>query len=338
VISPDLSLYENLSLGFSSMHALDTYVHTKIQEADPMRRHALAAHALCTYLRGVRNRYHGEMVTTLSLYVDALQSHEVVYELDGFRYDSTVVSKVVSRCSLLTHVVVARVDNMSGWLDHELDYLRLPLGFLGPHAGTELELGFVEGWIIIFDECYDTVPTPVDDYAYMEKGLENSTVVVFQVRPQDILQTKVFPLMIVKWSPAGTKRFFPINEAVQQRFRKSHSHRSWKALRQEFNESLAEGFTSSLPDMTREELEEIKRRAGRYLTVIEDNKPDIDGSFILSEDVGQLKSYWSYLKRHDDLFMEETADLGRPFVLSDEGDEEDERRQELMLRSYAVAE
>ena len=325
LVSPDLSLYENFSLGFSSMHALDTYVHTKIQGADPMRQHALAAHALCTYLRGVWNRYQGEMVTTLSPYVDTLQQYKFRYER---RMDSTLF-KVVSRCPLLAHVVVARLADMAGWLDHELDYLRLPLGLLDPYADTELEFGFVEGWMIIPEHGPDNiVPKPEDDCAYMKEDFENSTVVVFLVRPQDILQTKVFPLVIVKWSPAGMKRFFPINEAMQQKFRKSHSRRSWKILKQEFNECLADGLNSSLESMTREEFEGIKTLNTMYLTVNEENKLSIDSSFILGEAVTlDGSATWRVPPKRDDY----TADLDPPFTLSNESHEEDERGQELTV-------
>ena len=330
-VSPDLSLYENLSLGFTSMHALDTYVHTKIREADPMRRHVLAAHALCTYLLGFWNRFQGEMVPTLSPYVDALQLHTIMRQARLFDQLHPVLG-IVSRCPLLAHVVVARVEDISGWRTNELDYLQLPPGFLGPYADTELEFGFVEGWIIISkDRIYRIVPTPEDDSTYMKEELENSVVAVFQVRPQDILQTKVFPVVIVKWSPAGTKRFFHINEAMQQKFRKSYSHRSWMVLRQEFNKSLLDSLNSSLKDMAREELEKMRLRGKDYLTVNEDNELNIDGSFILDQAVGQLKTQWFPLDLPDDLFMEETANLDLPFILRDEGDEGDERRQELTL-------
>jgi hypothetical protein len=286
-VSLDLSLCENLTMGFTAMHTLDTYVQTKILEADPTRRHFLAAHALCTYLRGFWNRYRGEMVTTLSPYVDALQVYKSIYNrvMRQDKGEGDRLWDVVSTCSLIDHVVAARVADPSGWRDHELDYLRLPSGFLDQYAGTELDFGFVEGWILVSKGggVNTTFPTLDDDCAYMKEVFENTTVAVFQVRPQDILRADIFPLKIVRWSPAGTKRFLPINEAVQQNFRRSHSHRSWDVLWQEFNAALVEGLNSPPNDMTKKELEEIKTCNSEYLTVDEDNKIKIkaNGPFIL---------------------------------------------------------
>jgi hypothetical protein len=286
-VSLDLSLYENLTMGFTSMHTLDTYVQTKILEADPTRRHFLAAHALCTYLNGLWNRYRGEMVTTLSPYVDALQVYKIIYSRaagqDSGRRDRAL--DVASTCSLIDHVVIAKVARLSGWRNYDLDYLRLPSGFLDPYAGTELDFGFVEGWMLVFEHGYiiDIFPTPDDDCTYMKEVFESTAVAVFQIRPQDILRADIFPLKIVRWSPAGTKRFLPINEAVQQKFRRSHSRRSWDVLQQEFNAALVEGLNSPPNDMTEKELEEIKTSSSGYLTVDEDNKLKIEanGDFVL---------------------------------------------------------
>lgn len=336
-VSLDLSLYENLAMGFTSMHTLDTYVQTKILKADPMRQHFLAAHALCTYLRGFWNRYRGEMVTTLSPYVDALQVYSRATKWHSGEGDK--VLDVVSTCSLIDHVVAARVADLPGWRDHELDYLRLPSGFLDAYAGTELDFGFVEGWILVSKHggVDATFPTPDDDCAYMKEAFENTTVAVFQIRPQDVLRADIFPLKIVRWSPAGTKRFLPINEAVQQKFRRSNSHRSWDVLRQEFNAALVKGLNSPPNDMTEKELEEIKTRNSEYLTVDEDNKLKIkaNDSFILDRTVGfQMAGIRIHPKRDEDfdhpprvgmpLPMREPADTNLPFILRDEDDERDE--------------
>jgi NACHT domain len=327
-VSLDLSLYENLTMGFASMHTLDTYVQTKILEADPTRRHFLAAHALCTYLRGFWNRYRGEMVTTLSPYVDVLQVYKNIYSRDGGE-EGTILD-VVSTCPLIDHVVAARVADLPGWRDHELDYLRLPSGLLDQYAGTELDFGFVEGWILEYGGIDTTLPTLDDDCAYMKEVFENITVAVFQIRPQDILQADIFPLKIVRWSPAGTKRFLPINEAVQQKFRRSHSHRSWDILRQEFNAALVEGLNSPPNDMTEKELEEIKTRNSGYLTVDEDNKLKIkaNGPFTLD----RILDFW--VEDFDrplfstgvgtPLPMKEPADTNLLFILRDEDDKRDE--------------
>ena len=342
MVSLDLSLYENLTMGFTSMHTLDTYVQTKILEADPTRRHFLAAHALCTYLRGFWNRYRGEMVTTLSPYVDALQVYKNIYNWATTRQNDEEDERldVVSTCPLIDHVVAARVAGLSGWRDHELDYLRLPSGFLDPYAGTELDFGFVEGWMFVSKHGgIDTIfPTPDDDCAYMKEGFENATVAVFQIRPQDILRADIFPLKIVRWSPAGTKRFLPINEAVQQKFRRSHSYRSWDVLRQEFNAALVEGLNSQPNGMTEKELEEIKTRNSEYLTVDEDDKFRIkaNDSFILDKTVG-FRMDRIRPKRVEDfdiplfgmrvwmpLLIKEPADTNLPFILRDEDDERDE--------------
>ena len=247
-LSTDLSLYENMSVGISSMYDLDTYVHIKILEAGPTRRHAIAAYALCSYLGGLSvNRYQGEMVTTLSPYVDARQVYKFIYSRIVYRDESTICEisfDVVSTCSLLDHVVVARVNELYGCSDYELDYLRLPLGFLGPYVDTEPDVGFVEGWIWPSEHGLNQIrvnrlPTPDDDCVFMKEDFEGKLVFVFQSRPQDILRTDINPLKIVRWSPASTKRFLPINEAVQQKFSRSHSHRlPWDILWEEFMQPL----------------------------------------------------------------------------------------------------
>ena len=273
-LSTDLSLYENLSVGISSTYDLDTYVDSKILEADPTRRHAIAAYALCSYLVGSNvHRYHCGMVTALSPYVDAHQVYKFIYYRIKGTNDQTSVHRaqrqwpgffldVVSTCSLLDHVVVARVNGLSERSDHELDYLRLPLGFLSTHADTEPNPGFVEGWIWPSQKWWNyydlsKLPTPDDDCVFMKRHFEHETVFVFQSRPQDILRTDIFPLKIVRWSPAGTKRFFPINEAVQQKFRRSHSRRSWDILWQDFSAALVESLNSLEDAMTKKELRVI---------------------------------------------------------------------------------
>jgi hypothetical protein len=259
------------------------------------------------------------MVTTLSPYVDALQVYQNIY------YRRRVWD-LVSTCSLIDHVVAARVADLSGWRDHELDYLRLPSGFLDPYAGTELDLGFVEGWMLVsmHGGIDTTFPTPDDDCAFMKEGFENTTVAVSQIRPQDILRADIFPLKIVRWSPAGTKRFLPINEAVQQKFRRSHSPRSWDVLRQEFNAALVEGLNSPPNDMTEKELEEIKTRNSEYLTVDEDNKLKIkaNGPFLLNRTVG-LRTDRIHPNR-DKVYDFSLFSTNSPFILRDEDDERDE--------------
>ena len=274
-ISTDLSLYENLSVGISSKYDLDTYVHVNILEADPTRRHAIAAYALCSYLDAFDTcRYHGEMVTTLSPYVDARQVYKFIYYRIVDREDAEIFDDlptirsdyfldVVSTCSLLDHVVVARVHGMSGWSYHELDYLRLPLGFLNPYADTEPDVGFVEGWIWPSKHPWDEVwfnylPTPDDDCVFIKEDNEDRMVFVFQSRPQDILRMDIFPLKVVRWSPVGTTRFLPINEAVQEKFRRSHSRRSWDILWQDLGAALVESLNSLEDDLTEKEVREIK--------------------------------------------------------------------------------
>ena len=290
-LSTDLSLYENLSVGISSKYDLDTYVHVKILEADPTRRHAIAAYALCSYLDAWHDcHYHGEMVTILSPYMDARQVYTFIYfriedkdDSPIFRFSETFWPEyffdVVSTCSLLDHVVVAKVNELSGWSDYELDYMRLPLGFFGTHADTEANPGFIEGWIWPSKHSakvshFNKFPTPNDDCVFIKEKFEGKMVFVFQSRPQDILRTDIFPLKIVRWSPAGTKRFLPINEAVQQKFRRSHSPRSWDILWQDFYAALVESLDSLEDDMTEEELREIKELNSWFrLTVNEDNRP-----------------------------------------------------------------
>ena len=285
-LSTDLSLYENLSVGISSLYGLDTYVHIKILEADSPRRHAIAAYALCSYLRGLYvNRYQGEMVTTLFPYVDARRLYKFIYSRDLYRDDGTGFESyfdVISTCSLLNHVVVAKVNELlSVHSNHELDYLRLQLGFFGTKADTEPNPGFVEGWIWPCRNAQDRWvfnmhPPPDDDCVFMKENLKDNTAFVFQSRPQDIPRTDIFPLKIVRWSPAGTKRFLPINEAVQQLFRRSHSTESWKTLWEGFNTALVEGLNSVEEYMTEKELRETKKLNSWYVLMNEVNKPPIE--------------------------------------------------------------
>ena len=269
--STDLSLYENLSVGFSTMYDLDTYVHSKILEADPRKRHAIAAYALCSYIRGNFARYRGEMVATLSPYVDARQVYKFVYKFvysilfdwvgsPSFQYSYDVVST----CSLLNHVVLTWVNKMSGKSDQELDYFRLSLGFLGTNADTGLNPGFIEGWMWPSQTSSDAdylniIPPPDDDCVFMKENFEGRPVFVFQSLPQDMLRTDIFPLKFVRWSPAGTKRFLPIDEAMQQKFWRSRSRRSWDILWQELHAALAESLNSLEDNMTENEVLEIKR-------------------------------------------------------------------------------
>ena len=284
--STDLSLYENLSVGISSMYGLDTYVHIKILEADPTRRHALAAYALCSYLgRLAVNRYQGEIVTTLSPYVDARQVYKFIYsrieDVDVNVANPMTVKcsfDIESTCTFLDHVVVAGVNGLSQSSGHKLDSLRFQLKFLGTHADTEPNSGFVEGWIYpsklrpnLF--YFNKLPPPDDDCVFMKEIFEGKVVFVFQSGPQDIHRTDIFPLKIVRWSPAGTKRFLPINEAVQQNFRRSHSFISWDILWKDFHAGLVESLNSLGDDMTEMELWEIKELNSEYLTANEDKKP-----------------------------------------------------------------
>ncbi|KAK0506972.1 hypothetical protein JMJ35_010672 [Cladonia borealis] len=267
--STDLSLYENLSVGISSMYDLDTYVHIKILEADPARRHAIAAYALCSHLSEMdMSRYRGEIVTTLSPYVDARQVYKFIYKYIEQRQNVDRLSSrgflgVVSTCSLLVHVVVAMTNGSFAWCDYELDYLRLLLGFLSPYADTEPDESFVEGWIWLSDRhlirpyVYN-FPTPDDDCVFMKERFEGTIVLVFQIRPQDILRADIFPPKVVRWSPAGTKRFLPINEAVQQKFRRSHSRKSWNLLWQDLNAALVESLNSLEDDMTKEKFRKME--------------------------------------------------------------------------------
>lgn len=287
-LSTDLSLFENLSVGISSKYDLDTYVHIKILEADLTRRHAIAAYALCSYLRGSDgDRYRREMVTTLSPYVDTRQVYKFIYsrvedvdvDVDDPRtYECSF--DVESTCSLLDHVVVAGVDELGNSSSHKLDYLRLQLEFLGTHADTEPNSRFVEGWIYpskpqVQVNYFNILPPPDDDCVFMKKVFEDKVVFVFQSRPQDIHRTNIFPLKIVRWSPAGTKRFLPINEAVQQKFRRSHSLNSWEILWDDFKAALVESLNSLENYMTEKELREIKELNSWCLLVNEDNKAPI---------------------------------------------------------------
>ena len=286
-LSTDLSLYENLSVGISSKYDLNTYVDIKLLEADPTRRHAIAAYALCSYLGLDEDHYRGEILTTLSPYMDAHQVYTFIYirikrSLDSpishawQTFRSEYFFDLVSTCSLLDHVVVARVDGLPAWSDHDLDYLRLPLGFFGTHADTEANPGFIEGWIwpskhtqdvSYFNNC----PTPNDDCVFIKENFEGEVVFVYQIRPQDILRTDIFPLKVVRWSPPGTKRFLPINEAVQQNFRRSHSRTSWDYLWEDFHAALVESFDSLENDMTEKEFREMKALNSWYLLVNKDN-------------------------------------------------------------------
>ena len=298
-LSTDLSLYENLSVGISSKYDLDTYVHVKILEADPTRRHAIAAYALCSYFDAFDScRYHDEMITTLSPYVDAHQVYKFIYyRIEGSdrsesfcraqTYSSGYFLDVVSTCPLLDHVVVAGVNGRSGWSDHELDYLRLPLGFLSTHADAEPNPGFIEGWIWPFKDYwthinFNKLPTPDDDCVVMNRYFEDEPVFVFQSRPQDILRTDIFPLKIVRWSPAGTKRFFPINEAVQQKFRRFHSRRSWDILWQDFSAALVESLNSLEDDLTEKEVWELKKLNSWIRT----RYPKVNKPLIIEEQLG----------------------------------------------------
>ena len=278
----DLSHYENLSVGISSKFGLDTYVHIKILEADLTRRHAIAAYALCSYLHSGIYHYRGEMVTTLSPYVDARQVYKFIYfqimdvNLINPTTDDRSFSFESTR-SLLDHVVVAGVNGLSQSSGHKLDYLQLPLGFLGPYADKEPDVDFVEGWIYATQTRFGTIdsstlPPPDDDCGFMKEIFEGSVVFVFQIRPQDILRKDIFPLKIVRWSPAGTKRFLPINEAVQQKFCRSHSRESWDIFGQDVHAALVEGLKSLEDDMTEKELREIKELNSKYLTANEDNQ------------------------------------------------------------------
>ena len=262
-LSTDLSLYENLSVGISTMYDLDTYVHNKILEADPRKRHAIAAYALCLYMGGAY-RYRGEMVATLSPYVDARQMYKFVYSeiVDWISYQYSY--DVISTCSLLDHVILASVNKLSGDSDQELDYFRLPLGFFGTHADTGLNPGFIEGWMwpsqaSLGADYFNIIPPPDDDCVFMKEKFEGRPVFVFQSLPQDMLRTDIFPLKFVRWSPAGMKRFLPIGEAMQLNFRRSHSRISWDPLWHELHAALAESLNSLEDNMTENEVLEIKR-------------------------------------------------------------------------------
>ena len=254
--STDLPLYENLSVGISSMYDLDTYVHIKILEADPARRHAIAAYALCSYLSEMNaSRYRGEMITTLSPYLDARQVYKFIYHrtLSGAELTSwNRVFDVVSTCSLLDHVVSAGFHGRCGNSRNKPDYFQLALGFLGPYADTEPDVGFVEGWMLPWMNAdniisNDIFPTPDDDCVFMKEHFADTTLFVFQIRPEDVFRRDVFPLNFVRWSPAGTKRFFPINTAMQQSLRRSHSNRSWNNLWQELEAALKDSSTKIIP-------------------------------------------------------------------------------------------
>ena len=275
-LSTDLSLYENLSVGISSRYDLDTYVHVKILEADPTRRHAIAAYALCSYLDAFETyRYHGEMVTTLSPYVDARQVYKLIYHrtLGGAESKSgRHVFDVVSTCSLLDHVVRAGVNGHWGYSGKTADYLQLPLGFLGPYADTEPDVGLVEGWMLPWErpgnEGTNILPTPDDDCVFIKEHFEGSTLFVFQIQPEDIVQTDIFPLNIVRWSPAGMKQFLPISEAVQQQFRRSHSHRSLNILCQDFQVALKDNLAEILRTEVGEDYSRIMSEISLHISTI----------------------------------------------------------------------
>ncbi|OQV04008.1 NACHT domain-containing protein [Cladophialophora immunda] len=294
VTLPDLSLLENLVFGFASKHSLDTYVQAKMMEADPSRRHSLAAQALCTYLRADRIQFRGEMVTNLSPYLDAFQVYQILYRAitSRFTYSIDWPPEVKSTGYFFDHVVAAWVLGISRRLDKELAFLRLPSEFLNPHAGLEVEFSFVEVWISsTYDgRVDDVVPTPDVDSPYMKRLFKDTAVAVSHIQPQNILRTDIFPLKIVKWSPAGTTRFFPFDETLQQRFCVAHSKESWDALRQDFSVAAAEGLNSSVGDMSKMELEEIELRNKGFLFVDEDNKFKIDARSVFI--LGEIGGFW----------------------------------------------
>jgi hypothetical protein len=200
-------------------------------------------------------------------------------------------SIIVSTCSLFQHVAVTRVIGMT-WGDVEVDYLRLPPEFIDPHSGIDLSFGFVEGWALVsqFGYILNAYPVPDADSSIINEAFEDTTVVVFHILQQDILRADIFPLVFIRWSPAGTKRFFPLKEAVQQRFRKCHSNASWEALRQAFYAVLVEGLNDAVENMPKQELQAIETLNSRFLTVDEDRKFQIDprGVFMLSETPGEI--------------------------------------------------
>ena len=268
-----LSPYENFSVDISTMYDLDTYVHIKILEADPRKRHAIAAYALCSYNGGNVNRYRGEMVATLSPYLDARKVYKFVYSVKFHAVDSRSFqySSAASTRSLLDHVVLAWVDGMFGELSLSLDYLQLPSGFLGTHADTGLNPGFIEGWLwpsrTASDVIYfNIIPPPDDDCVFMKGEFEGKAVVVFHSLPQYMGRTDIFPLKFVRWSPAGTKRFLPVGEAMQQRFWRSHPRIPWDILWQVLQVALAESLSSLEDNMTEKEVLEIKRLNHFFVT------------------------------------------------------------------------
>jgi hypothetical protein len=272
IVSPDLSPHENVSIGLSSIHQLDVYVQTKILEAEPTRRHALAAHALCSYLQYSEyfTRPRVEMIKGLYPYLDALQVCKIDYVV---RYVNS--RNFLSTRSLIEHVIAAQLDFQWGHFNSTPDYSQLPPEFFNPCTRSEPEFGCVEGWILFNTNSYilpEMLPWPDHDCAFMKKALKDVPVMVWQALPQDMLQKNFYPVKIVQWSPSGTKRFLRISEAVQQQFRGSHSRRSWANLWQDFGAALLEGLESLSDDVDEEEFEEIKTANRHYFDVYENDQ------------------------------------------------------------------
>jgi hypothetical protein len=263
IVSADLSPHENVSVGLGSIHQLDVYVQAKILEAEPTRRHALAAHALCSYQKDYMaiGRPRIEMIKMLYPYLDALQVYKIDY-VD--RNDSS--RNVSSTRSLVEHVLALQLKIQFTVFDSTPEYSKLPPGFFDPGTRSEPDCGFVEGWIL-FDSLLTWLKVllkPDHDCAFIKEELKDYGVIIWQALPQDMVQTNFYPLKIVQWSPAGTKRFLPIDEAVQQQFRGSHSSRSWANLWQDFGPALLEGLNTLSDDVDEKEFEEIKT-ANRYI-------------------------------------------------------------------------
>ena len=306
LVSADLSLHENISIGLGSKHRLDVYVQTKILEAEPTRRPALAAHALCSYLRRFTDAERDELIERLYPYLDPHQ----VYKIDYFDWNSS--RNASSTRTLIEHVIALQLDIQSERPDSAPDYSQLPPGFCNPGTRSGPDLGFVEGWILS-DEItgnIEMLPWPDHDCALMKDGLKDNLVMIWQALPQDMLQNNFYPVKIVQWSPAGTKRFLRISEAVQQQFRGSHSSRSWANLWQDFVAALIEELNSLIDDVDGTELEDIKT-ANRYVFDGDDEDNQLDA----------IAGFSSLLQCLQDLYF---GTMLTPEAEDSDGDEDDD--------------
>lgn len=250
--APDLPLFENIALAFTSMHTLDGFVRAYVEATNPLHKDTAAAYALCTYLTSSWNRFRGDLVSAVSPGLDPLKE----YTFTHHRPHLGPFFGVACTRPLLDHVVVARVENLGSAYD--LDFLRFPDHFFSQHAETDAHSGVVEGWLLVDDwRIQDIFPVPDENCEFMKDRFEECTILVFNIHVQDVLKNDIFPVRIVRWKPSGTRRFLDLRDDVVERFRQAHTPASWDSLGNDFFHNLTESYNTLVAGLSVEEGKKI---------------------------------------------------------------------------------